>query len=448
MPRLSDRAFQIVKSEIERNYINDPENQIECVILLARLESLRIYQGEPLTPVEMWETISDILPNFNRRILRKAARANAKEDTQEPSFLWGVSLGISATAVLVATAIGFDSVADQPPSDSSEPDAETVEALKTTRTVETAKADQVAAVAAVDTGAQPQVLNVQQPISLNLGRAFSRARDQADRFETARSLGWQAALSSQNPPHSAQKWGETAALWKSAIEQLEQVSLQDKNYQQAQLKKTAYQHNLQEIKARQAAALKLEQAQAIAQKVAQTTPNGERSPRFSKQVSGQASGQVRKDPLEIAKQYGWQAALASQNAPHPPEKWADISRLWQTALLTLETIDTDYPSYAEAQQVKAQYQQNLSEIRDRYQQEQNATQQVQSLSATLIEMDNSITPDLTRYTQLESMMGKLKAIPAGTQAHVKAQAMRDKVARRMNEIAAHSTNKVMIYVSE
>lgn len=439
MPRLSDRAFQIVRSEIERQYSDDPGNQIECVILLARLESLRIYQGEPLTSFEIWETVSDILPNFNQRILRKAARANAKEDIEESPPLLGVSLGISAVAALVATAIGLDSMADSQPNHSSQPDVETVEALKTAKTV---------TVEAMDTSAQPQALNVQQPISLNLGRAFSKVRYQADRFETAMSLGWQAALNSQNPPHSAQHWGETAALWDSAIEQLEQVPPQNKNYQQAQLKKTAYQHNLQEIKGRQTAALTLEQAQATAQKVTQAAPDAEQALRFSSQLSGKSSGQRREDPLAIAKRYGWQAALASQNAPHPPEKWADISRLWQTALLTLDTIDTDYPGYAEAQQVKARYQQNLSEIRDRYQQEQNATQRVQSLSATLVEMDSSITPDLTRYIQLESIMSKLKAIPVGTQAHVKAQEMSANVARRMNEIAAKPTSKVMISVSE
>lgn len=456
MPRLSDRAFQIVKDEIERHYGEDPGDQIERVILLARLESLRLHQGKPMTRIEIWEVLRDIAPDFNQKVLREAEKVDI-----ESSPLLGVSMGVGAVTVLLAAAVGMDSIAD----------GGTTPWLKAfSQTDPPPPSNQTAkAKGTVETSAKPQVLNDQRPVLVNFGKVSDKIRPetQVDPFETAKSIGWQAALKSQNPPHSAQHWGETAALWSSAIEQLEQVPRQNENYPQAQLKKKVYEQNLQEIRARQTEAMKLARAQAAKQttkgqdtplkgnlKTAQaTTINAEQAPRFSGQTPGQNTGKRPEDPLKVAKRYGWQAALASQNAPHSSEKWADISRLWQTALLNLDSIDAASPSYAEAQQVKARYQQNLSEIRDRYQQEQSAAQRIQSLNATLIEMDSSIEPNMTepnmtKYSQLKSIIGKLKAIPAGTQAHAKAQEMIANVARRMNEIDTKSSSGVTTSISE
>ena len=445
MPRLSDRAFEIVKSEIERHYGEDPKDQIERVILLARLESLRLHQGKPMTRIEIWEVLSDIAPDFNQKVLREAEKVDI-----ESSPLLGVSMGVGAVAVLVAAALGMDSMADGSPVPWLKASSQTDPQQPNNPAQQAAKAK-----ATIESNAKPQVLNDQRPILVNFGKVSDKAQPeaQADPFETARSIGWQAALKSQNPPHSAQHWSETAALWSSAIEQLEQVPRQSENYQQAQLKKKVYEQNLQEIRARQTEAMKLARAQAAKGtakeqnttpkgdlKTAQATVNAEQTPRFSAQST--------EDPLKVAKRYGWQAALASQNAPHSAEEWANVSRLWQTALLNLDDIDAAYPRYAEAQQVKARYQKNLSEIRDRYQQEQNAAQQIQSLDATLTEMDSSIMPNMTKYIQLKSIMGKLKAIPAGTQAHARAQEMIANVARKMNEIDAKSSNRVMTSVNE
>lgn len=463
MPRLSDRAFEIVKREIERHYGEDPGDQIERVILLARLESLRLHQGKPMTRIEIWEVLSDIAPDFNQKVLREAE----KVDTESFPLL-GVSMGVGAVTVLLAAAVGMDSTAD----------GGTTPWLKAfSQTDPPPPSNQTAkAKGTVETSARPQVLTDQRPVWVNFGKVSDKTQTQAqvDPFETAKSIGWQAALKSQNPPHSAQHWGETAALWSSAIEQLEQVPRQNESYQQAQLKKKVYEQNLQEIRARQTEAMKLARAQATKQTAKQTakgqdtplkgnlktaqaaTINAEQTPRFSGQTTGQPTvqttvqntGKRPEDPLKVAKRYGWQAALASQNAPHSSEKWADISRIWQTALLNLDNIDAASPSYAEAQQVKARYQQNLSEIRDRYQQEQSAAQRIQSLNATLIEMDSSIEPNMTKYSQLKSIMGKLKAIPAGTQAHAKAQEMIANVARRMNEIDTKSSSGVTTSISE
>ncbi len=295
MPRLSDRAFYILKQEIEhqRKICLDP---IERFVLIARLERLRNREGNPLTQLELWDEVSDIAPDFDAAILAKAASA----DRHFPVL--GASVGAGTVIVLAAGTMGIA----RPPADSF-----------------------------------PLKVSHPDPIVAETKVEANRTKSA---FETAKSMGWQAALQGQPLPHSAQQWHEAAQLWRQAIAQLDQVPIQSPEYAAAQAKKATYQQNLQQIETHQTTQL--------------ATPAPIPAPRFS------SSSQ---DWLALAKRYGWQAAIASQNAPLPPEKWAEISRLWQTALLNLDKIDSTHPQYSEAQPVKARYQQNLNEIRQHYQ---------------------------------------------------------------------------------
>lgn len=453
MSRLNDRAFQIIKNEIERCHTDSTDAHIERAILLSRLETLRTHPGKPMTRVEIWEVLSDVAPNFNQNVLMEA------ESVETDSPLLGMSMGVGAVAMLVSAAIGVDSIMAET---ASVPAQSTPTLSKATAKTITISTDSSSASAAAEIGAekeQPepkfqqlspsqkdslrqllsleviesQALNNRRPTALN-------SAETTHPFERARQIGWQAALKAQNPPHSAQHWSETAALWREAIAYLEQVPSSDSDYPAAQLKKTIYQRNLQAISAREAAALKLIQSgQNVAQATTSSTPSPSQTPRFSTPAARS------EDRLEVAKRYGWQAAIASQNAPHSAQQWADISRLWQTALLSLNDIDHTHPSYAEAQRIKGQYQHNLNAIRDRYQQEQTASQRLQSLQATLAELGY---PSAAQSAQLASIIEKLKTIPAGTQAYLHAQSLIAEVSRRMGAIAANSTPKVMLSSNE
>ena len=318
MPRLSDRAFYILKHEIERQS-RASLDPIERFILIARLESLRSREGKPMTQVEIWQEVSDIAPDFDSKALAKAASADTLP-------ILSVSAGAGVAIVLAAAAIG----------------------------IETAPRG-----VALDASGLELAVQTAEPAAFRINGSDAGAREistrKASAFETAKSYGWQAALKGQPPVHSGQQWQEAAQLWQQAIAQLEQVPVQSPEYAAAQAKKTVYQQNLQQIKAHQTAQL--------------ATPEPTPMPRFSS---------PSQDWLALAKRYGWQAAIASQNAPHSPEKWAEISRLWQTALLNLDKIDSAHPQYSEAQPVKARYQKNLSEIRQRYRLEQAARQRVAS----------------------------------------------------------------------
>ncbi|MGB7084423.1 MAG: hypothetical protein WBD47_02635 [Phormidesmis sp.] len=448
MSRLSDRAFQIIKNEIDRRYTDSSEDQIERAILIARLQTLRSRDGKPMDRVQIWEELSDIMPNFDQNILIEAAHIDAD------SPLMGASIGVGAVAMLVSTAMGIDTLVSNPTAPvaqllSLKP--ENGQNRRATPVRQNTAQNDLQNAPSVDSDLRAR-LTVAATSSATTPEKTPASSTEAtvgtqnkNAFEQAQKLGWQAALKSQNPPHSAQRWGETAALWQQALVQLEAVSSQDPDYAAAQIKKTLYQQNLQQVKAHQEVAQLAEQPNTPVASSVQA-----QAPRFSGQPSRPAAQPAvqNEDSLKLAKRYGWQAAVASQNAPHPPEKWADISRLWQTALINLDGIQPDHPSYGEAQDVKARYQQNLAEIRQRYQMEQTATQRLQSLQATITEIGNNVAPSATKSRQLEAIIVRLKTIPAGTQAHSQAQQLIVEINRQLKAIATSPSTKIILSANE
>jgi len=357
MARLSDRAFQIIKNEIERQYSNAPSNQqdqIERAILLSRLETLRSEPGKPMTRVQLWEILSDIAPNFDQNVLMDA------ESVETDPPLAGISVGVGAVAVLVAAAMDMKHLTV-----TRGEDANIATTARITGAWEQQPAKQGKPVAAKSSdsfqkatqrpiaawnGELPQLFNLfsvkpnadenspedmvgqSQPATTATTRSqgiFSRFRNNPmanNAFEKAQELGWQAALRSQNPPYSSQHWGKTEEMWRQAIAHLNQVPPYSANYTAAQLKKKTYQKNLQEIQKQYAIAIQREHQRG--QLLPTVVPSADSTPQFSasspaglQSPAAEASPEAPpEDPLKIAKNYGWQAALASQNAPHPPEK--------------------------------------------------------------------------------------------------------------------------------
>ena len=483
MPRLSDRAFQIIKSEIERRFGDTPQEQIDRVILLSRLESLRKCAGKPMSRVEIWEQLSDIDPYFDDETLVEAAHI----DTDSP--LVGASIGVGAVAMLVATAIGVETMTvpggslvsgslDDASTSDNRSDSGSTNSVKTlasskavtqrgidanrpeitsefaARVTQTRKTSQRSQVAKVNGGrsvtqTEPVPIVSEQPVTLRTSvtqpassqkTAASQSTTPAgappslSSYEMARHFGWKAAVRGQNPPHSAAHWGETAVLWQKAIAHLENVRPSDPTFAAAQQKKVFYQQNLQQIKAHQAIAKAPSPAPAVAQAPAfskESQPKATVSPAASTDAPTAIASHSN---LAEAKRYGWQAALASQNAPHPADKWADISRLWQLAITSLEQVEAQDPDYIEAQQVKARYEQNLAAIRQRYVLEQEAIQSLQSLEATLEELNAAFVPESSKRNQLSAIVVRLKTIPKGTSAHMRAQQLIQQANRQISQM--------------
>lgn len=383
MPRLSDRAFQIIELEIQDLHNQGAIDKLDKAILLSRLKTLQAESGKPLSRAQIWETLSDIIPGIDLKVLTSAAYP--ENGSQKVTL----SLGLGAAAVLVASTAGMEATTASvgAPDSLFESLASQDEATKQSREMRYV--------------AQP-VANVEtsQPRFSLFRRKVGAKPVEIDAFVEAKRLGWQAALKGENPPYSAQHWQETAGMWRQALVYLNQVPRSHKSYAAVPSKIEFYQRNLKEVERRIAGAIAREAAEN--QQVAQTAKPEE-------------------DYLAIARRYGHQAALAGKKAPHPASEWAEISRTWRTALLTLSRISPEHSQYAEAQQVIAEYQQNIEIVRQRYRQEQSASQSVASLRAALVEIQRSGRHRQTKQAQIQAIRARLQAIPAGTDASLQAQ---------------------------
>ncbi|MEC4849818.1 MAG: hypothetical protein SAJ12_02290 [Jaaginema sp. PMC 1079.18] len=128
--------------------------------------------------------------------------------------------------------------------------------------------------------------------------------------------------------------------------------------------------------------------------------------------------------IESARQFAWQAALASQNPPHTVSEWQHVENLWGQAIRSLQRVSSlDLDRYNQAQRLLAQYNAYQGQIRIRRQAEQDAV-------ATLETAQNQVevflaNPLQDAQAQLQSIRYKLNKIPPGTTVYPQAQEMQD-----------------------
>ena len=74
MPRLNKKAWKILVAEVERT--TDDLAGVQRMIVLKRLEKLRFGSGSLATEAELRYIVSDILPQFSDKAIKRAAKAN------------------------------------------------------------------------------------------------------------------------------------------------------------------------------------------------------------------------------------------------------------------------------------------------------------------------------------------------------------------------------------
>ena len=394
MPRLSDRAFKVIELEIANLHNQGIIDKLDSLILTSRLRSLQTQSGKHLTRTEVWESLCDVVPDIERKVLISAA-ANGQNFSDVR-----ISVGIGATAVLAASALSIDAMTAPVEfpllgSQDSQNAAETLTKPLSESRVQAA-------------GLSENPILKRLPLSARFTDAGATLSE-PESLGQAKELGWQAALKGKNPPHSSQHWRETASLWRQALVYLNQVPAGYAEYESVEEKIAFYRRNLEEVEKRIVAASTRERLVQVQNPI----PGGQAlSPKFAA---------VEADHLAIARRYGWQASLAAQNAPYPTQKWADIARIWKQALHNLEQIPAGAPQYEEAQRVKTIYKQNLASVRYHYQKEQAASQAVSSLQAALSEVESSELMPQAIAAKSQAIVAQLEAIPAGTNAYIQAQ---------------------------
>lgn len=167
--------------------------------------------------------------------------------------------------------------------------------------------------------------------------------------------------------------------------------------------------------------------ETLAGRMAQQTLATER-PNFEA-IAGQAVGDQQTSAMITAAQgFALQAAQLSQNPPHPAETWEQVEGLWQQAIDRLGAIrPTDPTSYAEAQNLMATYQGNLSQIKIRKQAEvesvralEQAKQEYAQLIASLPASGGGLDPNVA-IGRIQGIMNSLDRVQQGTTVYTEAQ---------------------------
>jgi bacterioferritin (cytochrome b1) len=161
-----------------------------------------------------------------------------------------------------------------------------------------------------------------------------------------------------------------------------------------------------------------------------------------REVVGESATQDRASVIiDSAKQYAWQAAIASQNPPHPAVKWQQIETLWQQAIYELEAIKPDAgEAYRTAQTLRAQYTNNLGQAKIRRQTEKDSFNALES-AQTNIERLLALTPTNSQQinyastaAQLQKIVNNLDKVAPGTTSYAKATELKQFAQAKLQEI--------------
>ena len=100
MSRLNNRAYELLKAEVNR-LVNGPLETVRQDIVLRRLNKLRLQEGPPLTYAELKAEVEDIFPEFDDKVLRRAAKANRASGKLKFVGMAAVGTAIAAGTVWV-----------------------------------------------------------------------------------------------------------------------------------------------------------------------------------------------------------------------------------------------------------------------------------------------------------------------------------------------------------
>lgn len=376
MPRLYNYAYEILSEEIKKLSKEDLTGEIGQKIVMKRLEKLRMQSGEPVKLEELRELIVDQYPTFSEKVLKEAIRENHPAGKTILLQLGGLAaLGIA----------GLVWVANLPYPMIRRP---------------------VASVA-------PMVL---LPSYLSMDRNYRQAiakTEQADQLINKATSSADINLGTQRVAE-AQKHLDGLPVWflgyyprryctlfnctwkftldeferaRKRVGQIEAKAFQEKNGQkllteaektittakQQYKQATTPAEKQQAIAEWQAAIDKLEQIPPATLAGKMVKPKLAATKRDFQKEAGLAEGSKRSFTfMEVAKQFGMQAAIAAQNGPHPEQQWQVVVSLWEQAINQLKKIPGDNPAYLEAQTKLGEYQVNLANVKMRLQAEKES----------------------------------------------------------------------------
>lgn len=428
MSQLYHRAYKILEVEVDKCAQADLVGEVGKKIVMKRLDKLRFQSGEPLKAEELSDTVKDQFPNFSDKVIEKAAKVN------KPSGAW--SLIAWAPAALLGMA-GIVWVANLPYPMIRKPVSRVAPIILLPSYIN------------MDHNYREAIANIEQADQLinkatssadiNLGtQKVALAHKHLDelpvwflgyypqRYCTFFSCSWKFTLDEF----------ETA---RKQVGRMEAKVFQEKNAQtflteaeqaiasakQQYLEATTSTEKQQAIANWQTGIDKLAQIPptTVAKKMAEPQLAAAKRD-FQKEVGLTDDSTISSTFIEVAKKIGLQASKASQNGPHPEQRWQVIVGFWEQAIDQLQKISADNPSYLAAQTKIGEYQLKLANVKMRLQAERESGTAFKQGKDLIADWRKSVVDNSDRdllASKLQEIINQLENVKPGTTFYQEAQ---------------------------
>ncbi len=441
MSRINQKAFDILAREIEIAAEKDNvAGEVARKIAFQRLNRLHSRQGKPVTEEELQELFQDILPNFSKKAIAKAVKAN-----RPPSKLWLIPYA----GIGIAGLSGLIWLINLPYPMIRRPVASTAPILllpsylsmdhhyrKAIAKVEQADqlVNQATSLADIELGAE-KVTQAQQHLN-KLPVWFLGYEPQV--YITWFRFSWLFTLDEFKLARA--KIGRIEAKVfqeKNAMNQLEAsettIKQAKQDYQQAQDEETKrnaisnWQIGIDE--------LVTIPTSTLGGKMATTKLNAYR--RDFKEVSGFVAGNYRTNTvIAAAQQFSSKAISSCENPPHSVNRWQQCANLWQDAIKGLQRVPLEDPGYIDAQGLLATYKTNLGEVKIRQQAEADSVKAFEYAQSQIVNLPKQVNNSNreTAARQILQIIIKLNKVQPGTTVYQQAQQLIVFAEKKLQEI--------------
>lgn len=428
MTSLNDRAFEILRREVQKCSGAQKVVQVQQDIVLKRLARLRSSPGSPASLKELRDNIVDIIPNFSEKVLQEAARANRPSGASLSKFKWAVLTLTSTAGILWIVNLPYPMI--RLPVARIAP----ILLLPSYINMDYHYRQAIAKVEQAD-----QLVNsATSPADLTLGEVkVKEAQKHLNHLpvwflgywpQYTFWFGWQFTLDEfksarANVGRMAAKVFQEKNAQTQLIQAEQTLNQAKQQYQQGQ---TAFELETA-IASVQAAVDQLEQVPAatLAGRIAQTKLTAAK--RDFERVANLAAGSARTGTLiEAAQQFALTASQSAKNPPHSAAEWSEIAQLWEQAISQLKQVPVEDPGYVEAQKFLAEYQRNLGIVRTRLAAEQASVEALAGAKDKIEALRTSTaadgtTPQNAVIGQVYGVINQLQTVESGTTAYPEAQ---------------------------
>jgi len=441
MPRLNNRAYDILAAEVRR-LCQNPGDSIRAEVVMERLNRYRQNEGAPLSVDELRSAVADILPGFSEQVLQRAAQANRPSSLPNLGCLGVTMVGAAATAGIVW-------LLNLPYPMIRQPVARTMPVVLLPSYMKMDH-DYRRAIALVEQADQ-LVNSATSAADIELGaERVAQAQSHLDdlpvwflgyyptAYCTLFGCTWRFTFDEYE--QARRLIGRTEAV---VFQESNALTLLETGTQAVDAAKQTYTSATTDAQKQQAIAgwqtgmdqLREVPPQTLAGRMA-TTKLAAYERDYTEATGIMAGGDRTNTLIGAAQSFATSAAEQAQNPPHPATTWARILVLWEEAIARLEQVPPDHSGYNQAQQLLAQYKTNLGIIEEQMLREQDAVRAMDSANEKtnrLLAQSASMSPNQVA-SELQSIINDLNKIQDGTTVYSEAQTMLESATNRLQQI--------------